>query len=151
MKIRRGITLLVCLAFLTVASSLFAHHGVPNFDISRTVTVKGVVVDYLLINPHMEMRVKVTDDTGNSVEWNVEAVSLLMMMRAGFKRDTFKPGDMVTVTGHPNKDGQAPDGPRQDCAAGRARNAFRLRRRAIVPIRLRADPVPGESCDGFRE
>src|SRR5271169_1021991 len=93
MKIRRGIPLLVSFVYLLIASSLFAHHGVPNFDMSRTVTVKGVVIDYLLINPHMETRVKVTDDTGNSVEWNVEAVSLLMMLRAGYKRDTFKPGD----------------------------------------------------------
>ena len=74
MKIRRGITLFVSLVYLMIASSLFAHHGVPNFDMSRTVTVKGVVIDYLLINPHMEMRIKATDDTGNSVEWNVEAV-----------------------------------------------------------------------------
>jgi hypothetical protein len=105
-KIRRGFILVVSLVSLLTASSLFAHHGVPNFDMSRTVTIKGVVIDYLLINPHMEMRVKVADDTGNSMEWNVEAVSLLMMLRAGFKRDTFKPGDMVTVTGHPNKDGK---------------------------------------------
>jgi Family of unknown function (DUF6152) len=107
MKIRRGIPLLVSFVYLMIASSLFAHHGVPNFDMSRTVTVKGVVIDYLLINPHMEMRVKVIDDTGNSVEWNVEAVSLLMMLRAGYKRDTFKPGDVVTVTGHPNKEGKS--------------------------------------------
>lgn len=106
MKIPRGIVFFVSLMSLLIASSVSAHHGVPNFDISRTVTVKGVVVDYLLINPHMEMRVKVTDDSGNSVDWNVEAVSLLMMLRAGFKRDTFKPGDMVTVTGHPNKEGK---------------------------------------------
>jgi hypothetical protein len=91
---------------LLTAPALLAHHGVPNFDMSRTVTVKGAVIDYLLINPHMEMRVKVTDDSGSSVEWNVEAVSLLMMLRAGYKRDTFKPGDMVTVTGHPNKEGK---------------------------------------------
>jgi hypothetical protein len=106
MKIRPGIIPVGCLVSLLIASSLYAHHGVPNFDISRTVTIKGVVTDYLLINPHMEMRVKVTDDAGSSVEWNVEAVSLLMMLRAGFKRDTFKPGDMVTVTGHPNKEGK---------------------------------------------
>ena len=94
------------LVFLLVAPSLLAHHGVPNVDMSRTVTIKGAVVDYLLVNPHMEMRVKVTDDSGNSVEWNVESVSALMMMRVGFKRDTFKPGDLITVVGHPNKDGK---------------------------------------------
>jgi hypothetical protein len=106
MKGWRVISFVGSLLFLLSAPSLPAHHGVPNFDMSRTVTVKGVVVDYLLINPHMEMRVRVADDSGNAVEWNVEAVSLLMMLRAGYKRDTFKPGDVVTVTGHPNKDGK---------------------------------------------
>lgn len=106
MKIRHGKTLVVFFVLLLSAPSAPAHHGVPNFDMSRTVTVKGVVVDYQLVNPHMEMKVKVTDEGGNSVDWNVEAVSLLMMLRAGFKRDTFKPGDLVTVTGHPNKDGK---------------------------------------------
>ena len=106
MKIWRGITLLFSFVFLPIASSLLAHHGVPNVDMSRTVTIKGVVIDYLLINPHMEMRVKVADDSGNTVEWNVEGVSMLMLMRVGFKRDTFKPGDAITVVGHPNKDGK---------------------------------------------
>jgi hypothetical protein len=106
MKIRRGITLVVSLALLLSAPFVLAHHGVPNVDMSRTVTIKGVVVDYLLINPHMEMRVKVADDSGNTLEWNVEGVSMLMLMRVGFKRDTFKPGDAITVVGHPNKDGK---------------------------------------------
>ena len=106
MKTWPGITFIVPLAFLLSAPALLAHHGVPNFDMSRTVTVKGVVVDYQLINPHMEMRVKVADDSGNTVEWNVEGVSMLMLMRAGFKRDTFKPGDLITVVGHPNKEGK---------------------------------------------
>ena len=106
MQIWRGITLLFSLVFLLIAPSLLAHHGVPNVDMSRTITIKGVVVDYLLINPHMEMRVKVADDSGNTVEWNVEGVSMLMLMRVGFKRDTFKPGDAITVVGHPNKDGK---------------------------------------------
>jgi hypothetical protein len=106
MKIWRGITLLFSVVFLPIAPSLPAHHGVPNVDMSRTVTIKGVVIDYLLINPHMEMRVKVADDSGNTVEWNVEGVSMLMLMRVGFKRNTFKPGDAITVVGHPNKDGK---------------------------------------------
>ena len=106
MKIGRGIALIVSLALLPSASAVIAHHGVPSVDMSRTVTIKGVVVDYLLINPHMEMRVRVTDDSGSTAEWNVEGVSLLMMMRSGFKRDTFKPGDAITVVGHPHKDGK---------------------------------------------
>jgi len=106
MKIIRGLALLLPFALLLLSRPVAAHHGVPNTDMSKQVTIKGTVVDYLLINPHMEMRVKVIGDDGNPVEWSVEGVSLLMMTRVGFKRDTFKPGDQITVVGHPNKDGK---------------------------------------------
>ena len=68
MKIWRRNALLVSFVLLLIEPSLLAHHGVPNFDMSRTVTVKGVVIDYLLINPHMEMRVKVADEV--ATPWN---------------------------------------------------------------------------------
>jgi Family of unknown function (DUF6152) len=106
MNIWRGITLALSLGLLLTAPSLFAHHGVPAFDMSRTVTIKGSVVDYQLINPHMLMRVKVIGDDGNSVEWLIESVSALMLMRMGFTRDTFRPGDAIAVLGHANKDGK---------------------------------------------
>jgi hypothetical protein len=106
MKIWRGITVVALLAFLSAAPCLLAHHGVPAFDMSKVVTIKATVIDYQLINPHMLMRVKVIGDDGNSVEWMVEGVSALMLMRVGFKRDTFKPGDTITVVGHANKDGK---------------------------------------------
>ena len=106
MKIFLGTTLGVCLTLLLAAPSLRAHHGVPAFDMSKVVTIKGTVVEYQLINPHMLMRVKVIGDDGNSVEWLVESVSALMLMRVGFTRDTFKPGDAITVLGHANKDGK---------------------------------------------
>ena len=106
MKIWRGTAVIVLIALLSAAPCLFAHHGVPAFDMSKVVTLKGAVIDYQLINPHMLMRVKVAGDDGNSVEWLVESVSALMLMRMGFTRDTFKPGDAITVLGHANKDGK---------------------------------------------
>lgn len=106
MKILRGISLIVSLVLFLPAAPLWAHHGVPAFDMSKVTTIKGTIMDYQLINPHMLMRVKVTGDGGNSVEWLVESVSALMLMRMGFTRDTFKPGDAITVSGHANKDGK---------------------------------------------
>jgi hypothetical protein len=68
-------------------------------------TIKGTVVDYQLINPHVQMTLKVAEP-GNAVDWTVEAVSMNMMMRAGFRRDSVKAGDIVSVTGHPGKNGK---------------------------------------------
>jgi hypothetical protein len=105
-KIGRGTAVAVLIAFLSAAPCLVAHHGVPAFDMSKVTTIKGTVVDYQLINPHMLMRIKVVGDDGNSVEWLVESVSALMLMRVGFTRDSFKPGDAITALGHANKDGR---------------------------------------------
>ena len=41
------------------------------------------------------------------MEWKVESVALNMMVRAGWKRDSLKPGDAVSVTGHPGKNGKS--------------------------------------------
>ena len=106
MKFRRVTAFIVLIASLSAAPCLLAHHGVPAFDMSKVVALKGTVIDYQLINPHMLLRVKVTGDDGNSVEWLVESVSALMLIRMGFTRDTFKPGDAITALGHANKDGK---------------------------------------------
>jgi hypothetical protein len=72
----------------------------------QTSTIKGTVVDYELINPHVQITLKVEQEAGKSVDWNVEGVSLNMMVRAGFKKDSLKTGDTVSITGHPGKNGK---------------------------------------------
>jgi hypothetical protein len=97
---------LAAVAMAMISSSLEAHHGTSTFDMSRTTTIKGIVVDYQLINPHTELTIKVEQDDGAAVEWNVESVSATMLLRVGWKRDTVKAGDTVSVTGHPAKGGK---------------------------------------------
>ena len=105
MKIKWWAVLAIAMG-LGVPRLALAHHGTANFEMDHSSTIKGVVVDYQLINPHVEMTLKVTQEDGKVVDWNVEGVSLNMMMRAGFKRDSMKVGDTVTVTGHPGKNGK---------------------------------------------
>ncbi len=93
-------------AMATVSPSTKAHHGTSTFDMSHTTTIKGTVVDYQLINPHSELTLKVQQDDGTTVEWNVESVSATMLIRVGWKRDTVKMGDAVSITGHPAKGGK---------------------------------------------
>ena len=93
-------------AMAMISPSAKAHHGTSTFDMSRTATIKGTVVDYQLINPHSELTIKVQQEDGTTVEWNVESVSATMLIRVGWKRDTVKAGDTVSVTGHPAKGGK---------------------------------------------
>jgi len=88
---------------LVLGSSAAAHHGVADYDMSRVTTIKGAVVEYEMVNPHMQITVEVESEGGVPVEWKVESVALNMMVRAGWKRDSLKPGDVISVTGHPGK------------------------------------------------
>ncbi len=94
------------MGLILVSRPVLAHHGSANFQMDQVSTIKGTVVDYELINPHVQIFLKVEQEGGKAVEWNVEGVSLNMMVRAGFKRDSLKAGDSVSVTGHPGKNGK---------------------------------------------
>jgi len=94
------------MGLILVSRPVLAHHGSANFQMDQVSTIKGTVVDYELINPHVQIFLKVEQEGGKAVDWNVEGVSLNMMVRAGFKRDSLKAGDTVYVTGHPGKNGK---------------------------------------------
>jgi hypothetical protein len=106
MTIKRRALFGAAMGLLLISHPVLAHHGIANFQMGQVSTIKGTVVDYELINPHVQISVKVEQEGGKVVEWNVEGVSLNMMVRAGFKRDSMKAGDIVSVTGHPGKDGK---------------------------------------------
>lgn len=101
-----GITfgLMVALAFLAPAR-LFAHHGSANYDMSKSVSVKGTVKQFVFTNPHSAIHVDVKNDKGGAEEWLVEADSPNNLARNGWTRDSIKAGDLVTVVGNQLKDG----------------------------------------------
>ena len=90
-------------AGVTAAS---AHHSGAMFDSDRQVTVEGVVKQMQLTNPHAWLQVVTTDAAGKSVEWSFEMAAPTVLIRGGFTKNSLKPGDRVTVVGHPLKDGR---------------------------------------------
>ncbi len=106
MSNKRWILFGCAMGLILVSRPVLAHHGSANFQMDQVSTIKGTVVDYELINPHVQIFLKVEQEGGKAVDWNVEGVSLNMMVRAGFKRDSLKAGDTISVTGHPGKNGK---------------------------------------------
>jgi len=81
---------------------LLAHHGTGvSYETSKLVTLKGTVTGWLWSNPHCGLLFDVTDDKGAVSHWGAEMGNPHQMSGAGFARETFKPGDKITVTGHP--------------------------------------------------
>lgn len=88
-----------------ISLSVSAHHGAAEYDNTRSVSIQGTVTEVKYLNPHVLILFTVKDDKGQSVEWTAESQSPNLLSRRGWSRSTLKPGDQVTVTGHPVKNG----------------------------------------------
>jgi hypothetical protein len=97
----------VCVAGLLMAPvAAPAHHSAAMFETEKTVTVSGTVKEFEYVNPHAWLYVVVTDDTGEETLWGFEAEGPSALMRAGIKNNALHPGDLVTVTARPLRDGR---------------------------------------------
>ena len=85
---------------------LVAHHGGVAFDTGKMVTLKGTVTQWIYSNPHCLLSIDVKGDDGKVVRWLAETQAPSIMYPVGYRRDTFKVGDEVTVTVEPVKNGQ---------------------------------------------
>jgi DNA/RNA endonuclease YhcR with UshA esterase domain len=93
------------LALLIAGGPLSAHHGSSNYDMSKSVSVKGTVTEFSFINPHSAIHLEAKDDKGTVEQWLIEADSPNNLARAGWNRDSIKPGELVTIVGNRLKDG----------------------------------------------
>ncbi len=91
------------ISLLTVPA--LAHHSFAMFDAERTVEVSGTVKELQWTNPHSWLQVVIADDAGELVEWSLELSSPGSMKLKGWTPTTVVPGDEVTVTFHPMRDG----------------------------------------------
>ena len=97
---------ILAVSFLTLGSSLFAHHGTGvAYETDKLVTLKGTVTEWIWSNPHCGILFDVADEQGNVVHWGAELGNPHMLSSAGFSKDVLKAGDKVTIIGHPSRSG----------------------------------------------
>jgi len=94
-------TVIGALAVLAIAATpAFAHHSISaEFDQNKPVTFTGTVTKIEWTNPHIYTHVEVKEPGGKVVEYRVEGGPPNALYRAGWRKDTLKPGDTVTVSG----------------------------------------------------
>ena len=91
--------------FFAAAAPVAAHHGSAGYDTEKQLIMKGTVTDWLWANPHCFMKYDTTDDKGIVVHWAAEVSNPADMTKRGWSLHSFKPGDVVTVTVRPAKNG----------------------------------------------
>lgn len=98
--------ILVALLLASVALPASAHHSAAPFDMSRKVTKAGTVEKWMWSNPHSWLYIRVANPDGSQEVWGFEAGSAGMLARTGWNSADMKPGDKVTVTASPARNGK---------------------------------------------
>lgn len=93
-------------ASLLVSSGLaLAHHGGGAYDADHPMTMTGTVKEFLFIQPHPLITLEVKNDQGAVTDWSVEMTAPNHLAHYGWNGKKLKPGDQVTVTGLPARNG----------------------------------------------
>ena len=101
----RAMLYLVLVFGFCFAPWAYAHHGYAAYDLTKSVTVTGTVTELSLANPHSSVTFDVKDQRGDINRWAVEFGTLRNLLSQGWTRDTLKPGDGITLSLHPAKNG----------------------------------------------
>ena len=105
MRSRRSVLVLGAGVFLG-ARPILAHHSfAAEYDRNKPIKLTGTVSKFDLTNPHSWIYIDAKDADGNVANWGFETASLIALYRRGFKKDTLKPGMVVTIEGFLAKDG----------------------------------------------
>ena len=93
--------ILAGVAAAVAAGPAMAHHSGAMFDASKNVTLVGTIKEFQFTNPHSWVQIVVPDANGKPVEWSIEWGGVSSLYRQGIRKDSLKPGDKVTIVGHP--------------------------------------------------
>ena len=105
MKTKLIVSCIVAAFAMLAASSSFAHHAGANYDREHLITLSGTVTQYDFTNPHVQIHFDVKDAQGKIVKWTALGDPPQRLFKFGWTKTTVKPGDQITITGGPRKDG----------------------------------------------
>jgi len=104
MKPYQRFSLDVGMLLFAVAPMLAHHSFAAEYDASQELKVTGTVTKFEWMNPHARFYLDVKNADGTVTNWNFELGPVNTLARNGWRRDTLKVGDQVSVVANPAKD-----------------------------------------------
>ncbi len=83
MKVKLLMALALGIGVSILSPPLLAHHGNAAYDTGKNITLKGTVTKWFWANPHCVLRLDVTDDGGQVVQWTAETENPSSMIHYG--------------------------------------------------------------------
>jgi hypothetical protein len=105
MRIQAAV-LAITLGVTAAAVPLLAHHSfAAEYDANKPIAITGTVTKVEWMNPHARFYVDVKATDGKVTSWNFELGAIPVLLKQGWRKDSLKAGDQVTVEGSRAKDG----------------------------------------------
>jgi len=87
-------------AAMIAAVPVVAHHSISaEFDLNKPVKFTGTVMKIDWMNPHIYTHVEVKEGDGKTIVYKVEGGPPNALFRQGWRKDSLKAGDTVSVSG----------------------------------------------------
>lgn len=103
----RNLVLAVAIVGGSLHGSAQSHHSTAEFDYTKTVVLVGQVKEVQWTNPHSYLQVLVTSADGTSTDqWGIEIGAPGINVRMGWRKDSVKVGDRLTLNVAPARDGR---------------------------------------------
>lgn len=83
-----------------------AHHSTAEFDYTKQVTIKGVVKEVQWTNPHSYIQLLTDGEGAEKIQWSVEIGSPSLNINMGWRKNSVKAGDVVTMNLSPARSGK---------------------------------------------
>jgi hypothetical protein len=99
-------SILPWIAAACFARAAAAHHSTAEFDYTKQVTIKGTVKEVQWTNPHSYIQMLVDGDGGEKIQWSVEIGSPSLNINLGWRKNSVKTGDVVTMNLSPARNGK---------------------------------------------
>ena len=90
---------LLAIGLVMVVPALAHHSFEAEYDDSKTATITGVVTDVAWQNPHAYIFINTKTEGGGTLNMRLELGPPYALVRGGWKKETVKIGDKVTVEG----------------------------------------------------
>jgi hypothetical protein len=88
------------------AGAAAAHHSTAEFDYTKQVTINGTVKEVQWTNPHSYIQLLTDGEGGERIQWSVEIGSPSLNINLGWRKNSVKVGDVVTMNLSPARNGK---------------------------------------------